>query len=110
MVTAELAVAIPAVTLVLVLAVSALSTVMDQVRCVDAASATARALARGDSAESALARGRGLAPKRAAFTTAVSSTTVRVTVRAAPVPGLAWLGATAEPHGEAVAALEGVEP
>ena len=47
MATAELAVAIPTLVLVLFVALSALATVTDQVRCVDAARATARALARG---------------------------------------------------------------
>lgn len=49
MVAAELAVAIPALVVVLVLALGALQVGVDQVRCVDAARLAARALARGDS-------------------------------------------------------------
>lgn len=48
MVTAELAVAIPAVVLVLAMGLAALGAVIDQVRCVDAARLAARAAARGD--------------------------------------------------------------
>lgn len=48
MVTAELAVAIPAVVLVLAMCLAALGAVIDQVRCVDAARLGARAAARGD--------------------------------------------------------------
>lgn len=48
MVTAELAVAIPAVVLVLATSVSAVALGIDQIRCVDAARVAARALARGD--------------------------------------------------------------
>ena len=49
MVTAELAVVLPALLLVLAVALSALGLAVDQVRCVDAAAAGARAAARGDS-------------------------------------------------------------
>lgn len=55
--TAELAVALPAVTLVLATVLSVGQVVLAQVRCTDAAGAAARAVARGDSAATA----RGLA-------------------------------------------------
>lgn len=48
MVTAELAVAIPAVVIVLALCLGGISVGIDQIRCVDAARLGARALARGD--------------------------------------------------------------
>ena len=67
MATAELAVAIPTLVLVLFVALSALATVTDQVRCVDAARATARALARGDDPGAAVSAGKRLAPPGAAF-------------------------------------------
>ncbi len=50
MVTAELAVALPALTLVLAGCLSALMVGVAQLRCVDAAGLAARALARGDPA------------------------------------------------------------
>lgn len=106
MATAELAVALPAVALVMVIAVSALVTTVDRLRCVDAARATARALARGDSAASAVAEARPLAPPGAAFTSRSSGTTVTVRVRSRPAPGLAWVGGAVVPSGEAVAVRE----
>ncbi len=48
MVTAELAVALPAVVLVLALCLGGISLGIDQIRCVDAARLGARALARGE--------------------------------------------------------------
>ena len=49
MVTAEFAVVLPAVVLVLALSLGALGLALDQIRCVDAARAGARAASRGDS-------------------------------------------------------------
>jgi hypothetical protein len=116
MATAELAVAIPTHVLVLFGALSALATVTDLVRCVDAARATARALARGDDQGAALAMGRRLAPPGATFsvtgagtpTPAGAGSEVSVVVRGRAAPGLAWLGARATPTGTAVAAREEV--
>ncbi len=48
MVTAELAVAIPAVVVVLAICLGGIALGIDQIRCVDAARLGARALARGD--------------------------------------------------------------
>lgn len=48
MVTAELAVAIPSVVLVLALCLGAAKAAVDQIRCVDAARVASRAAARGD--------------------------------------------------------------
>ncbi|MEO5983138.1 MAG: TadE family type IV pilus minor pilin [Pedococcus sp.] len=108
MATVELAVALPVLVLVLVLALSAMTTVLDQVRCVDAARATARAIARGEAAGAAVAQGRRLGPPGAMFTvsTSAGSVEVRVTTRAAPALG--WLGPRASPRGHAVAAREDV--
>ena len=108
MVTAELAAAIPALVVVLFIALSALSTVTDQVRCVDAARATARALARGDDQSAAWAVGKRLAPPGASFAISRSGVDVSVVVRGKPAPGLGWLGSRATPTGRAVAAREEV--
>ena len=112
MATAELAIAIPTLVLVLFVALSALATVTDQVRCVDAARATARALARGDDQASALAVGKPLAPPGAAFAVSAagsgSGAEVTVVVRGRAAPGLGWLGSRATPTGRAVAAMETV--
>lgn len=53
MASAELAVAMPALLVVLVLALGAIRLGIDEVRCVDAARLAARALARGDPEETA---------------------------------------------------------
>jgi hypothetical protein len=108
MATAELAVVLPSVMLVLVVAWSALVAATDQVRCLDSARATARLLARGDGSESALATGRRLAPPGAVLTVRRSPVDVEVEVVSHPPPGLAWLGSHATPRGQAVAAREDV--
>jgi hypothetical protein len=74
MVTAELAVAVPAVVLVLALCLAAVRVAVDQVRCVDAARIAARAAARGDPVERVVALARSAAP-----------TGARVEVHAAPL-------------------------
>lgn len=110
MATAEFAVAVPAVVFVVVLALAAISTVADQVRCVDAARATARLLARGDPSGTALSQGSRLAPPGATFSVGSSGVEVTVTVVSRPHRGLEWLGARATPSGHAVAAREDVMP
>lgn len=60
--TAETAVALPALVVVLLLAVWVLACVAAQLRCVDAARVAARELARGESAASATAAARPVAP------------------------------------------------
>jgi hypothetical protein len=108
MATAELAVAIPALVLVLVLALSAVTAAMDQLRCIDAARATARALARGDSEAEALALGRPLAPSGAGFALGRTGDVVQVSVRGTPPSALGWLGSAATPRSSAVAAREDI--
>jgi Flp pilus assembly protein TadG len=106
MATAEFAVAIPVLVLVLVLALSAVTASMDQIRCIDAARATARSLARGDSDGAALALGRPLAPAGAEFALGGSPEVVQVSVRGAAPAALGWLGPVATPRSSAVAARE----
>ncbi len=108
MVTAELAVALPALVLVLVVALSAVTTVLDQVRCVDAARATARALARGEASGAAVGEGQRLGPPGAVFAVSSSAGSVEVAVTSRAAPALRWLGARASPSGHAVAAREDV--
>ena len=95
MVTAELAVALPALLAVLVIGVNALMIGVAQIRCVDAARVAARAAARGDPAASVVEVGARVAPRGAGIAvsggagTAGGQVTVRVTV-AAPGP-IGWL-------------------
>jgi hypothetical protein len=106
MATAEFAVAIPAVMLIATLALAALSTALDTVRCVDAARAVARLVARGDAPAAALEQGRRLAPTGAAFTLTGTATTVEVRVVGRQASGLRWLGSPFRPSGDAVASRE----
>ncbi len=84
MVTAELAVAVPAVVLVLALCLAAVRVAVDQVRCVDAARIAARAAARGDPIEQVTGLGRSAAPEGA-----------RVEVHAAPLGAAVTVSADA---------------
>ncbi len=80
-VTAEFAVALPAVVAVLAVAMSAVAAATAQVRCVDAARAGARAAARGESASAALAAATSAAPSGATVRLRRDGNTVRVEVR-----------------------------
>jgi hypothetical protein len=81
MVTAELAVAIPAVVLVLVACLAGLSAAVDQVRCVDAARLGSRAAARGDSPERVRQLAQGGAPSAARVTLSHAGGLAVVTVQ-----------------------------
>jgi hypothetical protein len=90
MVTAELAVALPAVFLVIAAGVTAVSVLTAQLRCVDAAREAARAAARGESA--AVVRSAASRSAPAAASVAVSgdrdAVTVTVSARAGAGRGL----------------------
>ncbi|MGQ0632333.1 MAG: TadE family type IV pilus minor pilin [Sporichthyaceae bacterium] len=105
-VTAELALAMPALVLVLAAAVWVISVVGAALACADAARAGARAAARGESAEQIRAVVRDVGPQRSRVTHRVENGLVTVAVRVRlpapwglPVPGL-------DVGGQAVAALE----
>lgn len=101
MVTAEFAVVLPAVVLVLALSVGAIGLALDQVRCVDAARAGARAASRGDSVDAVTLAVRRAAPPGASVTMATSGDLVRVSVVSRPrlavslLPGWLHAGSTA---------------
>ena len=88
MVTAEFAVVLPAVVLVLALSLGALGLALDQVRCVDAARAGARAASRGDSDGAVTLVARRAAPSGAVVSMEVSADLVRVSW----CPDPAWPG------------------
>ena len=111
MVTAELAVVLPAVVLVLALSVGALGLALDQIRCVDAARAAARAASRGDSPGAVIRVAERAAPSDAVVTVGTSSgdiVTVSVVSRPRVAASLlpAWLRASST----AWAALESSDP
>jgi hypothetical protein len=91
--TAEAAVALPALVVVLGLAVGAVVTVGGQLRCVDAARAAARVAARGDADSAAAAAARQVAPRgaqvRIAHEAGLVEVSVTVTFRAGRwLPGI----------------------
>jgi hypothetical protein len=82
MVTAELAVAIPSVVLVLALCLVAVNAAVDQIRCIDAARIASRAAARGDDAARIRSLAAQAAPTGARISVAEAGGSVRVTVSA----------------------------
>jgi Flp pilus assembly protein TadG len=103
--TAEAAVALPALLVVLSLAVGAVVTVGAQLRCVDAARAAAREVARGDSDGTARRDATQIAPRGATVTVRRHGGDVDVTVTAVVRP-TRWLpGFTVKAH-----AVTEVEP
>ncbi|HEY5248224.1 MAG TPA: TadE family type IV pilus minor pilin [Dermatophilaceae bacterium] len=98
MVTAEFAVVLPAVVLVMALSLGALGLALDQIRCVDAARAGARGASRGDSIGAVLLVTRRAAPAGSLVSVVTSGDYVRVSVVSGPrvagrlLPG--WLRAS----------------
>lgn len=107
MVTAETAVALPAMILLAAMLAWGVLAAAAQIRCIDAARAGARAAARGDADPAATAR--AVAPSGAAVRIVHGADTVRVTVEA-PYPGPGGLGSVlpARLAASAVAAREDV--
>lgn len=84
MATAEFAVVLPAVVLVLALSLGALGLAWDQIRCVDAARAGARAASRGDSEVAVVLVASRAAPSGAQVTIGEAGELVRVSVASRP--------------------------
>jgi Flp pilus assembly protein TadG len=82
MATAELAVVLPALVLVVVAGLLAVSVVLAQLRCVDAAREAARAAARGEPPEVVRSSAARAGPGGASVVVAVVGEQVRVTVSA----------------------------
>jgi hypothetical protein len=91
-VTAETAVALPALVVVLALALWAVGTVDAQLRCVDAARLAARALARGDPRAAAVAAAEQAAPPGAGISVTQSGQLVTVVVSLRVAMTGAWTG------------------
>ena len=104
--TAELAVLLPAVVVLTALCVSAVGAAALHLRCLDAARAAAREVARGEASSSVVAAARDRVPGAAVEVREVGHGLVAVEVTARA--GLAgWGGAGVEVGGEAVAVSEG---
>jgi hypothetical protein len=110
MVTAEFAVVLPAVVFVLGLSLGALGLALDQVRCVDAARAGARAASRGDSAGAVMAVARRAAPATALISMSTSEGLVHVSVVSRPRAGGRLLPTWLQASSTATAAREPSEP
>lgn len=107
-VTAELALALPILLLVTAGLVWLLAVAVGQIRTVDAARETARALARGDDAAAALALGRQVAPDGVRLSVSQDGDRIVVTARGriAGPGGLFRSLPGAELRAEAIAAAE----
>lgn len=108
MASAELALAMPVLVVVLALALAGIELGMQQVRCIDAARSAVRLMARGESPPRVLAAAALAAPSGAAVSTGKSGGNVSVTVSALPPPLLRMLGITAPMSATAVAVAEEV--
>ena len=106
-VTAETALALPALVAVLALALWTVGAVTVQLRCSDAAAGAARAAARGDRPDAVAALARRLAPAGARVDVRVQGEEVHVVVAAAvEPPALAAAVPALQVSGRAVALVE----
>ena len=108
MVTAEIAAALPAVMVVLVVALTAVGAVADQLRCVDAARTGARLLARGEEVSRVEAVVARQAPEGADIDLRVGPSEVEAAVTAEVPAVLALLGVRRAPSATASTLREGV--
>lgn len=83
-VTAEVAIALPLLLTLLFLGVWLIGVVTTNIRCIDAARDVARAVARGESPETAEELGRRTAPSNATITITRTGADIHVTVTAMP--------------------------
>jgi hypothetical protein len=110
MVTAEFAVVLPAVVFVLALSLGALGLALDQVRCVDAARAGARAASRGDSNGAVMLVTRRAAPSAALVSIGTSGDLVQVSVVSRPSVAGSLLPTWLRASSTASAAREPLDP
>ena len=106
MATAEFAVVLPAIVLVLALSLGALGLAWDQIRCVDAARAGARAASRGDSGEAVILVAGRAAPSGAEVSIGEARGLVRVSVVSRPRVAATLLPTWLRASSTAFAALE----
>jgi TadE-like protein len=104
-VTAEIAVALPALVVLVMAALSAVAVAIAQLRCVDAAREAARAAARGDALPVVRGIARHSAPPQAAVTVTAHGDQVSVAV-SANVRLLSGRAPAIAVEGRAVAAIE----
>ncbi|MEV6411697.1 TadE family type IV pilus minor pilin [Kribbella sp. NPDC051718] len=105
-VTAEAAFVFPVLLAVLALGLWLVGTVITNVRCIDAARDTARAVARGESVESARRLGERAAPPGATITITRQDVTIHVEVAATPSKPRGLLAALPHPNPKATAIIQ----
>jgi Flp pilus assembly protein TadG len=105
-VTAEAAFVFPVLLAVLALGLWLIGTVITNVRCIDAARDTARAVARGESLESARQLGERAAPPGATITITRQDLTIRVEVTADPAKPRGLLAVLPRPTPKATAVIQ----
>ncbi len=110
MVTAEFAVVLPAVVLVLALSLGAIGLALDQIRCVDAARVGARAASRGDNPAAVIVVAGRAAPTDAVVSIGASGDLVSVSVVSRPRVAGSLLPAWLRASSTAWAALESSDP
>ncbi|WP_170222222.1 TadE family type IV pilus minor pilin [Embleya hyalina] len=109
--TAETAVVLPVLVVLTAVLTAGIGAAAAQIRCVDAAQAGARALARGEPTEVAVARASAAGPVGARTGVSGGDGLVRFRVSAeVGVPGAAWAGVTFHVEHTAVAAVEAEAP
>lgn len=106
MVTAELAAALPALVLLLAVAVDVVVLGVDQIRCVDAARSAARSAARGDAPAATQRIAARVAPDGAEVTVGSDGPLVRVRVSVSPPGAFGWLTGGHPLQAQAVAQRE----
>ena len=110
MATAEFAVVLPAVVLVLALSWGAMGLAWDQIRCVDAARAGARAAARGDSSRAVMQVAGRAAPSGAKVSVEPQGDLVRVSVVSRPRVAVSLLPTWLHAGSASSAAIEQSDP
>ena len=109
--TAEAAVALPSLLIVMAMAVWVIACVGAQLRCVDAARVAARVAARGDSVAASVAAGRATGPRGARVTVTSGGSRVVVVVQAQIQPfGMAVHLPSVHVQARAVAEREDAQP
>jgi Flp pilus assembly protein TadG len=105
-VTAEAAFVFPVLLAVLALGLWLVGTVVTNIRCIDAARDTARAVARGESLEAARQLGERAAPPGATITITRQDVTIHVEVVATPSTPRGLLAALPRPTPKATAIIQ----
>ena len=101
---------LPVLLVVLAFGLWLVGTVITNIRCIDAARDTARAVARGEPLESARQIGQRTAPSGATITITQTGSTIHVQVTATPATPPGVLQALPHPSSQATATVQAEQP